>query len=177
MRAFLVGLSMLALACGAPAPEPSGPATAAGDRPVAAEHTIGASTTAGSVVETGAVVADAGSGTRITHAETEEECRRCNGRWGPRGITGIPGCVCPTGDGGKPCRSPRDCEHRCEIEWERAVALGQVLCDPSGHCSVGEQLPEGRCAADYDIFGCRAWIVEQQTASGVQLTVRQICVD
>jgi hypothetical protein len=114
---------------------------------------------------------------RITRADNEEDCRSCNGTWGPRGILGVPGCVCPTVDGGKPCRRSTDCEHRCELPWEDAVATGPIRCHPDGTCDGGGRLPEGRCAPTFEIFGCRAWIVEEQTDDGTLITVRRICVD
>ena len=121
------------------------------------------------------VASDAGP--RITHAQTEEECRACNGTWGPRGIIGALGCVCPTIDGGQPCRSPSDCEHRCEITIEDALALGRVECLPSGICADGKRLPQGSCSHTFDIFGCRAWIAEIDTDDGRRLQVRHLCVD
>jgi hypothetical protein len=128
--------------------------------------------------EPGAPESVADAGTRITHARTEEECELCNGTWGPRGIIGAVGCVCPTLDGGKPCRSPRDCEHRCELPWEEAVAAGgQIDCALDGDCGGGLRIPEGTCSHDYDIFGCRAWMVEVETDRGPRLQVRAICVD
>jgi hypothetical protein len=114
---------------------------------------------------------------RITHADNEEDCRRCNGTWGPRGIIGALGCVCPTIDGGKPCRRPSDCEHRCELPWSDAVAAGKIDCRPDGHCDGGGEPLEGRCAPSFEIFGCRAWIVEDQTDDGPRLRVRHVCVD
>jgi hypothetical protein len=175
MRAWLVGLSLLPIACGAPAPKPSEPLPVEREGRVAEAETAGATAAAPGTEETVEAVSDAGA--RLTHAETEEECRRCGGKWGPRGIVGRPGCVCPTRDGGKPCRASRECEHRCELDWAAATALGSLSCDAAGNCVGGKQLPTGRCSADFDIFGCRAWFVEQQTGDGVQIQVRRICVD
>ena len=122
--------------------------------------------------------ADAGAlPDRITHADNEEDCRRCNGTWGPRGILSVPGCVCPTLDGGKPCRRPADCEHRCELPWSDAVKAGKLSCRPDGTCDGGQEPLEGRCSPSFEIFGCRAWIIEEQTDDGPRLSVRHICVD
>jgi hypothetical protein len=164
-----------ATACGAPVV----PVESDGQPAPAASDTTDASAD-GEIVPPPAPAADAGAPgpaePRITHAETEEECRRCNGVWGPRGIIGALGCVCPTTDGGKACRRPADCEHRCEIPNEAAYGLRAVRCRPDGDC-IGGEIPEGTCSHDFDIFGCRAWIVEEQTPEGPLLGVRQICVD
>ena len=175
MRLYVFASMMLCLACGAPAREPPAPTADRGEDRQAGDESAGATATHAGIGDPDVTAAD--GGTRITHAETEEECRRCNGRWGPRGITGIPGCVCPTADGGKPCRSPRDCEHRCYVDWQEAVALGRVRCAAGGDCEGGVAIPEGRCAEDFDIFGCRAWIMEQPTADGPVLTIFHACVD
>jgi hypothetical protein len=114
---------------------------------------------------------------RIAYAETEEDCRRCNGEWGPHGILGIPSCVCPTTDGGKPCRGHTDCEHTCEVPWEDAVRLGRIQCDLDGTCPNGQQLPQGRCSAQFSSWGCRAWIHEVDTPDGPRLQPVCLCVD
>jgi len=160
-------------ACGSTAPAPTPAVQPAGDpgtgRP--------AETPERGREEEAAATAPAREHDRITHADNEEDCRRCGGTWGPRGIIGIPGCVCPTADGGKPCRTSTECEHRCELPWEEAVAAGRIRCRPDGGCEGGGELPEGRCAETFDIFGCRAWIVEEQTDEGPWLAVRAVCVD
>lgn len=43
----------------------------------------------------------------------EEECRACNGHWGPQGMLQREGCNCRTRDGGTPCDDGDDCEAEC----------------------------------------------------------------
>jgi hypothetical protein len=42
-----------------------------------------------------------------------EDCRACNGYWGPQGMMQREGCNCRTRDGGTPCDDADDCEAQC----------------------------------------------------------------
>lgn len=52
----------------------------------------------------------------VTHprlAQAQDECRACEGDWGPHGMAGRVGCVCRTQDGGTTCNDGLDCEAQC----------------------------------------------------------------
>jgi len=91
-------------------------------------------------------------------ATTEDACVAAGGRWGFGGLSAVPLCTCPTGEGACECDSPAD----CVSGWCRAPlgSDGEDMCaDAVGHCA--EWAPE---------FGCFCVFQEDGTAWG-------ICVD
>jgi hypothetical protein len=76
----------------------------------------------------------------------ERECRAAGGEWGRFGVhaqlCGIYTCVERTRDGGKPCRSTSDCEHRCVTEAPPRIGAEAA----------------GKCTANRSSFGCFTYL-------------------
>lgn len=62
--------------------------------------------------------------TACSASNTEEDCKAAGGEWGLHGLTQVPWCSCPTGQGGCPCTKASDCFGRCAfIESSGGVDL------------------------------------------------------
>jgi hypothetical protein len=87
---------------------------------------------------------------------TEADCIKYGGQWGKWGLSPIPSCMCPTGDGGCPCKSKKECVGAC------LAPLGANNC---------AGLTAGTCAPTKTTFGCYCFFEEAgQPAVG-------ICID
>lgn len=67
-------------------------------------------------------------------ADDEESCEAAGGTWTIVGLAPEPECLCPTGQGGCPCKSPADCLSSCVADF----VGGQMFdCEgvTAGHCS------------------------------------------
>jgi hypothetical protein len=108
-------------------------------------------------------------------AETEGECRACNGEWGVHGLLDKPSCLCRTHDVGKVCKDGGDCEGECVVDDMKPEV---AVTDP-GPPARGYFL--GRCSAFDHFFGCRARLPAGAKAHGPvrldQELAEHVCVD
>jgi hypothetical protein len=97
---------------------------------------------------------------RDTHLEqAREQCRACDGEWGPQGMLRELGCNCRTRDAGKICHDGDECEGACLSTGFDVVQDGIAPhCDASGTCTgrPGLGVPVGRCDERSVRFGCFA---------------------
>lgn len=107
----------------------------------------------------------------------QEACLRCNGAWGPHGITGQVGCLCRTSDGGRPCTKASECEARCLIPWDAALRLREAQWPVNQSPPVDLGVPPGACAEFRTSFGCHGWLEERPTPQGPMNGVRSACLD
>jgi hypothetical protein len=73
-------------------------------------------------------------------------CNEAGGQWGPRGLTGTPGCSVPLSDAGKICSDKTDC-------------IGDCVASIDGDRYSGVQVKDikparGQCQAESALFGC-----------------------
>jgi hypothetical protein len=112
----------------------------------------------------------------------EPSCKhRCNGQWGLWGMHAtVPSCNCAVKDGGKPCRSPRECSSYCDVGWEEALSAQKVSCDRDSplRCTGG-RMPRGHCAEYVSRDGCFGWLVEATEAGTGHVVIRTkwLCTD
>ena len=71
------------------------------------------------------------------------DCQARGGSWEVRGMSGVPGCVLPTKDGGKECTNRSDCETACLYVGRPPPQGAQVV---------------GQCARDNSPYGCRSFV-------------------
>lgn len=100
---------------------------------------------------------------------TQEECKACNGTWGPHGLAQVTSCLCRTSDAGKRCHRRSDCQGLCvsgeDVEREIVEA---------GPPAKGYFV--GRCAELNPIFGCMR--VFDQTGPGPLVEPpAMLCID
>ncbi|MBM4352429.1 MAG: hypothetical protein FJ109_01315 [Deltaproteobacteria bacterium] len=68
----------------------------------------------------------------------QDKCLEQGGKWGTWGLSPIPSCMCPSGDGGCPCHSSNDC-------------VGPCYAPLDGDCS---KYTVGHCSETKMMFGC-----------------------
>jgi len=84
----------------------------------------------------------------------EEACAAAGGTFGQFGLSPVPFCLCPSGDGGCPCKSSDTCVGICWAPLD-------------GDC---QELTEGTCSETKIMFGCFCIFQEEGEAWG-------ICID
>lgn len=106
-------------------------------------------------------------------SSSAEQCRtRCNGRWGPHGMAGVPSCLCRTGDNGKACRDRADCEGACIFDPQETEVLDPGP-PPRGYFG-------GKCSEFVTAFGCLRRISKGARAAGpvdLQQLPPKVCID
>ena len=109
---------------------------------------------------------------KAARAQTESDCKACNGTWGVHGISPTPSCNCRTSDAGKRCRDGIECEGLCTA----AETPERQVTDP-GPPARGFLV--GRCSAFATVFGCYRPIDNGAGAKPVELSEmpQMICAD
>lgn len=100
---------------------------------------------------------------------TPEECKACNGDWGPHGMAQVTSCLCRTTDAGKRCRRHADCQSKCVAGEEVEREVMQAGPPASGYFV-------GRCAEFHIIFGCLRF-VEQAEPGPLDEPPPMLCID
>lgn len=114
----------------------------------------------------------------FTPPTTEADCKKCNGQWAKHGKAQITSCICATSDSGKACKTSEDCDDQCEIALDEAKKYEGVKCT-GATCTGGTPntvIPDGKCNAFRDHFGCRATIEVVKSEPNAR-HVRSLCVD
>lgn len=100
---------------------------------------------------------------------TQEECKACNGEWGPHGLAQVTSCLCRTSDAGKRCHRRSDCQGLCvageNVEREIVEAGPPARGYFVGHC------------AEFDpSFGCMR-VLEQAGPGPLLEPPAMLCID
>ena len=92
-------------------------------------------------------------------AARKEQCLKDNGKWGPQGMAGVPGCVRKMPDAGKACQTNEECGSK------------KCLVDESSFL-------HGKCAEDDQIFGCVSYFEKSKGLSTYfHISESQDCTD
>jgi hypothetical protein len=103
---------------------------------------------------------------------TADNCRACDGDFGPHGLDPAPRCNCRTHDAGKRCRGKEDCEAECVSDGgEREIT------DP-GPPPRGFWV--GRCAELRTTYGCHVFLPRREPGAApaaLEPPPTKLCVD
>ena len=98
-------------------------------------------------------------GSVLSIPQTQRDCQRTGGRWGPAGLFPKPICKVPTHDGGRPCADTGECEGLC---------LSALTPAQRDLLRERQRLQlTGKCAPVTPLFGCLA-IVKKGHVTGLE---------
>jgi len=101
--------------------------------------------------------------------KAKEDCRACNGYWGPLGLSLETGCLCRTNDAGKRCTDGDQCTGVCLYDKDAKP--------------VADEPPDvlvGRCSEREVVYGCFDYIpkgASKQAVPAGGAQPQRICVD